>query len=405
MTYPATPLTTPSRYPDRATYDKDAVHELLDEQFFCHVGFVVDGASRVLPTLFVRVGEAVYLHGSTAATWLLAARRDSLPVVVSIAAMDALVLARAQPHHSANYRSVVVHGDATLVTDEADKRAAMAALIEKVGPGRTAETRPPTAAELAATAVLRLDLESVSMKRRAGGPKDDEADLALPHWAGVIPLAVTRGPAAAEPAVSVPAPAYVPIRSRWFDAPTLIGKHIRLERTAIADAEEMFYALDDDEVWAFTTLPRPGSPAEMTALLTRELANPARMSFTKRLAATGEIVGTSSFYDINPDYGSIAIGYTQIAKPWWRTAVNTESKLLMLRHAFDDLGAERVVWHADIRNSRSQTAIIRLGAAREGVLRHQRRRRDGSWRDTAQFSMISEEWPAARQRLMAWAER
>jgi RimJ/RimL family protein N-acetyltransferase len=77
----------------------------------------------------------------------------------------------------------------------------------------------------------------------------------------------------------------------------------------------------------------------------------------------------------------------------------------MLRHAFDDLGAERVVWHADIRNSRSQTAIIRLGAAREGVLRHQRRRRDGSWRDTAQFSMISEEWPAARQRLMAWAER
>ena len=115
--------------------------------------------------------------------------------------------------------------------------------------------------------------------------------------------------------------------------------------------------------------------------------------------ATGECVGTTSFYEISPETRALAIGYTWIGRRHWRTAVNTASKLTMLTRAFDGLGAERVVWHTDIRNVRSQAAIERLGAVREGVLRHHRIRLDGSWRDTVQYSMLAQEWPAVRERL------
>jgi predicted GNAT family acetyltransferase len=111
-------------------------------------------------------------------------------------------------------------------------------------------------------------------------------------------------------------------------------------------------------------------------------------------------VGTTSFYDIDPVNRAVAIGHTWLAESHWRTGLNSESKLLMLRRAFDLLGAERVVWHTDLRNTRSQAAIERLGADREGVLRHHRLRRDGSWRDTVTYSMLRDEWPGAKRRLV-----
>lgn len=403
MTYPVTPLTTPTRYADRATYDRQAVHELLDGEYLCHVGFVVDGAPRVLPTLFVRVGETVYLHGSTAAAWLLKARRDeALPITVSVATIDALVLTRAQAHHSANYRSVVLHGVARLVSDVDAKRTAMAALVDKVGPGRSGHTRPPTAAELAATAVLAVDLEQVSMKRRTGGPVDDQDDLTLPHWAGVIPLVVTRGVGVPADGVAGAAPPYVPAVSEWHAAPVLAGRHVTLEPLAVEHAKGLFTALDYPEVWEHIPSPRPTSVDDMVAFIKIGVDDPQRTPWVQRLTDTGEIVGVTSFYDIkeHESHRQVAIGFTQIGKPWWRTAVNTEAKLLLLTRAFDVLGCERVAWHADIRNVRSQAAIERLGAAREGAFRRHRRRPDGSWRDTVQFSMTVEDWPQARQRLV-----
>ncbi len=400
MTYAATPLTTPSRYPDRATFDREPVHRLLDEQFVGHVGFVVDGAPRVLPTLLVRIGETLYLHGSTAATWLLAARRDgSIPIVVSIATVDGLVLARSQVHHSVNYRSVVVHGNGTLVTDPERKEATLAALIDKVGSGRSAHTRPPRVAELAKTAVLAVDLKLVSMKHRTGGPIDDEADLDLPHWAGVIPVVTTRGPAITADGVTADPPPYVPARSPWYRVPSLTGTSVRLEPLATEHAADLFTALDDEEVWSYIPRLRPRSASDLHTMIAEAIVDPQRVPMVQRLTATGQIVGTTSFYDVNPAFGSIAIGYTQIGRPWWRTGVNTESKLLLMTHVFETLGAERLVWHTDIRNRRSQAAIERLGASREGILRHQRTRPDGSWRDTVQYSMIAAEWPAARDRL------
>ncbi len=124
-----------------------------------------------------------------------------------------------------------------------------------------------------------------------------------------------------------------------------------------------------------------------------------RFPYAQFDAATGEFAGTTSLYDVSPSLRTLAIGHTWLGRRWWRTGHNTESKLLLLTYAFDDLGAVRVVWHTDIYNVRSQDAIARLGATREGVLRKHRLRRDGSWRDTVQYAMTDDDWPAVRDRL------
>ncbi|MEU9237424.1 pyridoxamine 5'-phosphate oxidase family protein [Streptomyces subrutilus] len=193
--YEPTDRTVPTRSRDRARYDRETVHSILDQAYICHLGFVRDGAPVVLPTLFGRVGEALYLHGSTGSRPLRAAGKadPGLPVCVTVTHVDGLVLARSAFHHSLNYRSVVVHGTAYQVTDEEECRMALDALVDHVVPGRSADSRPANAKELAATAVIRLDLTEVSAKIRTGGPNDDAEDLGLPHWAGVVPVAPAYG--------------------------------------------------------------------------------------------------------------------------------------------------------------------------------------------------------------------
>ncbi|CAL9633474.1 pyridoxamine 5'-phosphate oxidase family protein [Streptomyces sp. NPDC090994] len=188
--YPPTDRTVPTRSPGRASYDRDVVHSILDEGYVCHLGFVRDGAPVVLPTLYGRVGERLYVHGSTGSRPLrMAGQADpGLPVCLTVTHVDALVLARSAFHHSVNYRSVVVHGTAYDVTDPEEKRTALDALVDHVVAGRSRDSRPANRKELAATAVLRLDLREVSAKARSGGVNDEPEDLALPHWAGLLPL-------------------------------------------------------------------------------------------------------------------------------------------------------------------------------------------------------------------------
>lgn len=193
MTYPVSPRTAPARHSDRMTYDVELVHGVLDEADLCHVGFVVDGEPVVLPQLHARVGETLYLHGSTGARALRRAQDGGLDVCVTVTLVDGLVLARSQFHHSINYRSVVVHGRASVVTDEAEKRSALTALVDGIVPGRSAGSRAPNRKELAATTVLALRLAEVSAKVRTGPPNDDPEDLALPCWAGVVPVSIVRG--------------------------------------------------------------------------------------------------------------------------------------------------------------------------------------------------------------------
>jgi nitroimidazol reductase NimA-like FMN-containing flavoprotein (pyridoxamine 5'-phosphate oxidase superfamily) len=197
-TYLPTARTTPTRYRERASYDREVVHRILDESLICHLGYANAGRPVVLPTTHARRGETLYLHGSTGSGPMLTAAKpagkgSSLPVCVTATLVDGLVLARSALHHSLVYRSVVVIGDARLVEDPGEKLGALEALLDHIARGRAADCRPPNERELAMTAVLALDLIEVSAKVRTGGPVDDPEDLALPHWAGVVPLSLTAG--------------------------------------------------------------------------------------------------------------------------------------------------------------------------------------------------------------------
>jgi uncharacterized protein len=203
--YQRTERTRARRLPERAAYDRATVHAILDEGFICHVGFAVDGQPFVVPTGYARVGETVYLHGSTGSRLGL---RPGMDVCVTVTLVDGLVLARSAFHHSMNYRSVMAIGRTRPVTDPEQKDAALRALVDHIVPGRSAAVRGGDRRELSATAVLALPLDEVSAKVRTGPPIDDEPDYALPIWAGVLPLRqVAEAPVPDErldPALEVP---------------------------------------------------------------------------------------------------------------------------------------------------------------------------------------------------------
>ncbi len=176
---------------DRGHYDKDTLYAVLDAGFVAHVGYLVDGAPFVTPTLYWREDNHVYWHGSAASRMLRKA--EAMPVCVTVTHIDGMVLARSGFHHSANYRSAMLLGDAFIVTDPDEKAAKLDRFIDGLFPGRVAEIRPSTAQELKATTVLGLEIDEASAKIRDAGVKDDEEDYALPVWSGVVPLATTIG--------------------------------------------------------------------------------------------------------------------------------------------------------------------------------------------------------------------
>jgi nitroimidazol reductase NimA-like FMN-containing flavoprotein (pyridoxamine 5'-phosphate oxidase superfamily) len=186
------------RLPERARYDRDTIHAILDEGLVCHVGFVADGQPFVIPTTYARLDDRLVIHGS-AASRMVKALAGGAPACVSVTLLDGLVLARSAFHHSMNYRSVVVVGRAIEIVDPLEKRSALEAIVEHVAPGRGPSVRPPSEIELRATRVVALPLDESSAKVRTGPPKDDEDDYALPVWAGEIPLGLSAGPALADP--------------------------------------------------------------------------------------------------------------------------------------------------------------------------------------------------------------
>jgi RimJ/RimL family protein N-acetyltransferase len=192
----------------------------------------------------------------------------------------------------------------------------------------------------------------------------------------------------------------------WYTPPVLAGRLIRLEPMTADHASGYLAAAgtgeDAEDVFRWMSVPPPRTLDDARDHIAAALAARARcerFAYAQIDAVTGEFAGTSSYYDVVPAVRTIAIGHTWLGKRWWRTGHNTESKLLMLTHAFETLRAARVVWHTDINNERSQAAIERLGATREGELRKHRIRRDGSWRTTVQYSMTDDDWPAARAML------
>ncbi|HEX3427015.1 MAG TPA: pyridoxamine 5'-phosphate oxidase family protein [Acidimicrobiales bacterium] len=191
--YLATERTTARRQAARGSFDRDLVHAILDEAWVAHLAVAEPEGPRVLPTTYARVGDSVYVHGSLANRTFRAA--SGAPVCLAVTLLDGLVLARSAFHHSMNYRSVVVYGVAQPVTEAGEKLRALDAIVERAAPGRAMQCRRPTESELRSTLVLSLPLIEVSAKVRAGGPVDDETDLAWPVWAGVIPLRLVAGDA------------------------------------------------------------------------------------------------------------------------------------------------------------------------------------------------------------------
>ncbi len=180
------------RLPERAVYSRDVVHSILDEALFCHVAYIEDGHPKVIPTIHVRVGETLYIHGSNASR-TLRALKDGTDACVAVTLLDGLVLARSGFHSSMNYRSVMVYGTAREVLDPKEKLTAQAALVDHVVSGRSQDARLPNESELKQTTILAIALEEVSAKIRTGPPKDEEEDYDLPIWAGVLPLDLTPG--------------------------------------------------------------------------------------------------------------------------------------------------------------------------------------------------------------------
>lgn len=180
------------RMPARADYDRETIDAILDEALVAHVGFAAEGQPYVIPTLHARVGDSVYFHGSSASRTVRTLAAGA-PVCLTVTLLDGLVLARSAVHHSVNYRSVIVLGQATAIEATSEKMAAIEAFTERLIPGRSDEVRPPTAKELKAIQVFALPLSEASAKIRSGPPVDDEEDYALDAWAGVIPLQTLAG--------------------------------------------------------------------------------------------------------------------------------------------------------------------------------------------------------------------
>ena len=206
---PPTSRTRVRRLPARGAYDRSVIDEILDEGLVAHVGFVHDGAPFVIPMGYARDGDRILLHGS-AASRLMRLLASGVEAAVTVTLLDALVLARSAVPHSMKYPSGVVLGRPSEVRDDEAKRRALDCLVDRLVPGRASDSRPANARELRATLVVELPIHEASAKARSGPPSDDDEDLALPHWAGLIPARTVWGPPAPAPDLrpGIEAPAY-----------------------------------------------------------------------------------------------------------------------------------------------------------------------------------------------------
>jgi len=199
--FPITDKTEITRLPKRGSYDKETIYSILDEALFCTLAYATDGQAFQIPTGFVRVDDAIYLHGSVGSHYLRELATKKIPVSISATLIDGIVLARSAFHHSVNYRSVVIFSQGEVVTDEAVLYRVLGAFTEKMCPGRWADVRKPTSGEWKATMVLSFAIREASAKVRTGPPKDDEEDYSLDIWAGVQPLVIRRQPVIADEAL------------------------------------------------------------------------------------------------------------------------------------------------------------------------------------------------------------
>lgn len=180
------------RIAKRGKYDKETIFEILDKSFLCHISFCLNEQPFTIPTLFARVDDAIYIHGSHISR-MLKTLAEGVSLCLTVTLVDGLVLARSAFHHSINYRSAVIFGTGTLVESEAEKNLALKAISDNILPERWEDCREPNPKELNVTSVIKIEIEDASAKIREGMPIDDDSDMDLPVWAGILPIKQTFG--------------------------------------------------------------------------------------------------------------------------------------------------------------------------------------------------------------------
>ncbi|WP_262848300.1 GNAT family N-acetyltransferase [Mumia quercus] len=189
--------------------------------------------------------------------------------------------------------------------------------------------------------------------------------------------------------------------SQWYEAQDMFGDHVTLTQLRPHHAEGVLAASQDDSVFEWMSFDRPTTLAEAEAVVQRYLTMPDTNAWAQIDTKSGDLAGITTMYDVSPERRSLLIGATWLGERFQRSGINTEAKLMLLTHAFDTLGAVRVAWETDERNTQSQAAIERLGATKEGMLRKHKPRKDGSFRTTVLYSVVDDEWPQVRDGLRA----
>jgi RimJ/RimL family protein N-acetyltransferase/nitroimidazol reductase NimA-like FMN-containing flavoprotein (pyridoxamine 5'-phosphate oxidase superfamily) len=426
-----TPRNKVKRLAERGSYDPAIIYPIVDAALICHVGFVLGGQPYMIPTLHARQGDTILLHGAKGSRMLrhVAAGGE---VCIAMTLTDGIVLARSVFHHSINYRSAVLFGRGAPITDDDARMAALEAFTERLLPGRWADARPPNLVELKQTTIVAVPIESASAKTRGGPPGDEPADLDLPVWAGVLPLRqLAEAPQAdptLRPGIDIPdylvryvrainelpvAPPPQPPGAGDYRGPidvlpvVLEGRHVRLEPLTQAHAPELAAVSGDEQIWQY--YPKSLATLEdvrawIDIALEQQAAGTA-LPFAIIHKELGRAIGSTRYLNIMPADRGLEIGSTWLGREYWRTAINSECKLLLLRHAFETLGCIRVQLKTDRRNERSRRAIERLGAQFEGILRRHMIVRDGAYRDSAMYSIVESEWPATKTKLLGNLDR
>ena len=397
------------RIPRRGHHDRETIISILDKEFVCHIGFVHEGYPVVIPTLYGRDGEFLYVHGSMASR-MMKDLSGGLPLSITVTRVNGLVLARSSFHHSMNYESVVLFGHATEVTDKAEKIHGFKAVSDHIIADRWEEVRPILDNEIKATMLLKIPIEEASAKIRAEGIKDDKADYELDIWgrhhpgsSGLGGSGPRRKSQSRNTGFSISRPIFEKKKrmSLFKEDFVLENQRLRLMPSSLSDLEHL-YQIADQRIWAHSST-SIRNRQDMFRYLEKaglDRQNEVRQELTVIDKLTGAYCGCSSFENISIPHRRLEIGWTWLGLQFQGKGINKIAKYLMLAYVFEQLEFERVEFRVRGTNAQSQRALEKIGAVREGRLRSYFEA-EGQRHDFIYFSILREEWPQLKAGIFA----
>ena len=402
-----TAKTEMNRKSKRASYDRKFIYNTIDEIIIGHLAFQLNGNVHSIPLPFWRIDNHLYCHCSIQSR-LVKLVENKIKVAISFAQVDAMVLAKSAVYHSMNYRSVVLYGVFSLVTDDPTKTKIFAKFVNFIANDRYKEVRPPNRKELNSAALLKIEISEAVAKSRSGMPKDKKADLDLDVWSGIVPIVRTNGfPVSDQYSMNLNY-SEDRVSKNSLQLPTmqnLIGNYVRLEQLNVEEHANILFkeigGKENNDLWQYL----PFGPFANTDAFTTWLkqADTKRMYYVIYNLDNKKISGLVSFHDIDLNNGKIEIGSVVYAKHLQQTRAATETIYLMLKEVFT-LGYRRCQWRCHALNLKSRRAAERYGFRFEGVFRNDMIVK-GRNRDTAWFSMLDNKWAFIKSKYQDWLAR